>query len=137
MVNIEDTHLTERQYEVLIRRSKGESLSKIAEDLGTTRSNICLLEKAAKENIRKAINTIKLIESVKLPVKVAIHSETDLYEIPGMVYREADLRGIRVKYSGPRLLRFIEDNYSHRIRNRRVLAGFEIGVDGDGNLHVL
>ena len=136
MINIEDTFLTERQLEVYIRRKRGESLSEIANALGTSRSNICAIERKAKNNIKKALNTIKLIESLEYPVRITINAGTDLYDIPGIIYRKADERDIKIPLSGPSILRLIEDTCSHKLRNRQVLRDIVIGINERGDVTI-
>ncbi len=137
MVDIRDTFLTERQYEVYIRRKRGETLTRIARSLGTSRSNICAIEKKAKMNIKKAFNTVKLIQSLEYPHRITIESGTDLYDIPGIIYRHADRAGIKIPLSGPSLLRLIEDRCMDRLKNRQVLAEIVIGINDSGEIEIL
>jgi hypothetical protein len=131
------TFLTERQLEVYIRRKRGESLAKIAKELGTTRSNVCALEKAARRNIERAYNTIKLVESLLYKSVVTVPSGTDLYDIPGIIYRRADELGIKIQMSGPMLLKYIVEHCSDKLRNRQVLGEITIGIDQNGSIVVL
>ncbi len=137
MVDITDTFLTERQFEVYIRWKRGETLAEIARSLGTSRSNICAIEKKARLNIKKAFNTVKLIESLEYPLRIIIESGTDLYDIPGIIYKRADSKGIKIPLSGPSLLRLIEDRCADRLKNRQVLREIVIGIDDDGEVEIL
>ena len=131
------TFLTERQLEVYIRRRRGESLAEIAKELGTTRSNVCALEKAARKNIERAYNTIKLVESLLYKSVVTVPPGTDLYDIPGIIYRKADELGIKIQMSGPMLLKYIVEHCSDKLRNRQVLREITIGIDENGSLAIL
>ncbi|MDD2639276.1 MAG: Tfx family DNA-binding protein, partial [Methanothrix sp.] len=51
--------LTNRQASVLRLRRKGMSQQEVAEQLGTTRSNVSILEKRALQNVAKARATLK------------------------------------------------------------------------------
>ena len=137
MNSFNNTFLTERQLEVFIRRRRGESLAEIAEKLGTTRSNVCALEKAAKRNIERAYNTVKLVESLLYKSIVSIPPGTDLYDIPGIIYRKADQLGIKIQMSGPLLLKYIVEHCSDKLRNRQVLREIKIGIDESGSLTIL
>lgn len=138
MFNVsEETFLTERQLEVFLRRKRGETLAEIARALGTTRSNVCAIERAAKKNIKKAYRTIKLLESLLYRSVITVPPGTDLYDIPGLIYSRGDEFGIKIRMSGPILLKFIVDHCSEKLRNREVLAEIKIGIDSEGNLSVL
>ncbi len=132
-----ETFLTERQIEVFLRREKGETLAEIAKALGTTRSNVCAIERAARKNIERAYRTIKLVESLLYESVIRVPIGTDLYDIPGLVYRKADELGIKVEMSGPMLLKFIVEQCGEKLRNREVLREITIGISSDGNITVL
>ncbi|MEM3723829.1 MAG: Tfx family DNA-binding protein, partial [Candidatus Hadarchaeales archaeon] len=68
MVDISKTHLTRRQLEVLMMRNRGMSISRIASELGTSRSNVGALIKKAKENVEKSKNTLRLVKTLNWPV---------------------------------------------------------------------
>jgi len=136
-MNVLNTFLTEKQLEVYVRRRKGESLAEIAKALGTTRSNVCALERAAKRNIERAYNTIKLIETILYKSVILIPKGIDLYDIPGIVYKKADELGIKIKMSGPMLLKFIVERCGERLRNREVLSDILIGIDPQGSISIL
>ena len=50
---MKDTLLTDRQKEVIRYRKKGMTQQQIADRLGTSKANICTIEKSANENIRR------------------------------------------------------------------------------------
>ena len=135
--DIDETFLTERQLEVFLRRKRGETLAEIAKALGTTRSNVCAIERSAKKNIERAYKTIKLVESLLYKSVITVPPKTDLYDIPGLVYRKADELGIKVRMSGPMLLKMIVEHCGERLRNREVLREIIIAIDPDGNVSIL
>ncbi len=138
MFNItDDTFLTEKQLEVFIRRKRGETLTEIAKALGTTRSNICAIERSAKKNIEKAYKTVKLVESLLYKSVITVPAGTDLYDVPGLIYKKADELGIKIKMSGPMLLKYIVDHCEDRLRNREILREITIGIDHEGNITIL
>jgi Tfx family DNA-binding protein len=51
---MKDSLLTERQKEVLRYRKKGLTQQQIADIIGTSKANVCTIEKAALENIRRS-----------------------------------------------------------------------------------
>ncbi len=138
MFNIlEGTFLTEKQLEVYLRRKRGETLAEIARALGTTRSNVCAIERAAKKNIEKAYRTVKLLENLLYRSVITVPPGTDLYDIPGLIYGKADELGIKIGMSGPMLLKYIVEHCGEKLRNRQVLREITVGIDSDGNITVL
>jgi hypothetical protein len=68
---------------------------------------------------------------------VTVPSGTDLYDIPGIIYRRADELGIKIQMSGPMLLKYIVEHCSDKLRNRQVLGEITIGIDQNGSIVVL
>lgn len=131
-----DSLLTERQLEVYLRRLRGEKLESIARDLGTTKSNISALEKKAKTKIELAYNTIRIVESLTDAQIITIQPGTDLYEIPGIVYKAGDELGIKIKHSGPEFIKLLVERCQHKLRNREVTRQITIGIKRDGEISV-
>ena len=132
-----DSLLTERQLEIYIRRLRGEKLEEIARELGTTKSNISALEKKARRKIELAYNTIRLVEQLVDAQIITINPGTDLHEIPGLVYRKGDEMGIKIRYSGPELIRLLVERCGHKLRNREVIRQITVGIKRDGDLSVI
>ncbi|MCS7131774.1 MAG: Tfx family DNA-binding protein, partial [Hadesarchaea archaeon] len=93
MVDLSKTHLTKRQFEVLKLRMAGKSLAEIAEALGTTRSNVSRISKMAEQNIERAKNTLKLIQTMEWPIIVHARAGANVYQVSERVFRRADERG--------------------------------------------
>ncbi|RLG55442.1 MAG: transcriptional regulator, partial [Candidatus Hydrothermarchaeota archaeon] len=72
-----ESFLTEKQIKVLELRAKGYTQEQIAKILGTSRVNVTILEKKAKENVEKARKTIELFESLT-PIKVTIKKDANI-----------------------------------------------------------
>ncbi|WP_456371087.1 Tfx family DNA-binding protein [Geoglobus sp.] len=136
-MKVVDSLLTERQLEIYIRRLRGEKLEEIARELGTTKSNISALEKKARRKIELAYNTIRLVEQLVDAHIITINPGTDLYEIPGLVYRKGDEMGIKIRYSGPELIKLLVERCGHKLRNREVIRQITVGIKSDGDLSVL
>ena len=64
MVSAAPTVLTERQVEVLKLREQGQTQQEVAEQLGTTDSNISAIERAAEQNVTKARRTLALVRTI-------------------------------------------------------------------------
>lgn len=128
--------LTRRQAEVLALREDGLSQAAIADQLATSRANISSVESSARENIRKARETIAFAEMLQTAVQVSIEADTDLYEVPEMVYEACDDAGIKVEQTAPKLLNTISDAAGEAVQGRRVCEELVVGVTVDGVVRV-
>jgi len=91
-----DSILTDRQLKVLLLRSEGYSQQDIADMIGTSRPNISILEKRAHQNIKKAERTLHQCMMINAPISLKVEAGTDIFELPKMVFRAADIKGIKL-----------------------------------------
>ena len=82
---------------VLRMRQSGLTQEEIAHRIKTTRANVSLIEKRARENIERSSETLKEWESIVSPVRIVIKKGTDVIKIPETVFADADKAGIHVK----------------------------------------
>jgi Tfx family DNA-binding protein len=87
---------TERQLQVLQLRLRGLSQQEVADMLGTTRSNISILEKRAHQNILRAERTLKQWMMIRAPISLKANAGTDVFDLPKMIFEAADKRSIRL-----------------------------------------
>ncbi|MGA9099760.1 MAG: Tfx family DNA-binding protein, partial [Methanotrichaceae archaeon] len=92
----EDSFLTERQLKVLQLRSRGCSQQEVADILGTTRSNISILEKRAHQNIQKAEHTLYQWMMIRAPISLKVTAGTDVFDIPNGIFKAADQKSIQL-----------------------------------------
>ncbi|MCX6673421.1 MAG: Tfx family DNA-binding protein [Methanothrix sp.] len=91
-----ETFLTERQIEVLQMRLAGRSQQEVADSLGTTRSNISILEKRAHQNIARAKRTLQQWMMLRAPISLQARAGTDVFEMPKMIFAAADEKQMRL-----------------------------------------
>jgi Tfx family DNA-binding protein len=91
-----DSFLTERQIEVLQMRLAGLSQQEIAEKMGTTRSNISILEKRAHQNISRAERTLQQWMALRAPIFLLARAGTDVFELPKEIFAVADKKHMRL-----------------------------------------
>lgn len=131
-----DTLLTGRQIEVLKLKRKGLSQADIARKLKTTRGNISTIENTALKNVEKAEKTLKLYRALEAPVWMAVPAGTDLYEIPQMIFKEADRKKIKISIDSAtviiRLKAIAPDRISHRVTS----GDINIAVDENGTVTI-
>ncbi|MDD1759502.1 MAG: Tfx family DNA-binding protein [Methanothrix sp.] len=88
--------LTKRQLNVLLLRRQGLSQSEVAMKLGTTRSNISILEKRAYQNIQRAERTIHQWMMIQAPISLSLKAGTDVFDLPKMIFDAADKISMRL-----------------------------------------
>ncbi|ACV24561.1 Tfx family DNA-binding protein [Methanocaldococcus fervens] len=133
---MEESFLTETQIKVLELRKKGLTQEEIAKMFGTSRANISMIEKRAKENVKKAYNTIKIYNRIMAPIFIEIKEGTDVLDVPDIVFKKADEEDIKVKYNTLELIEFIKENASGFIEKRTVKKKFKIYILENGDLDI-
>ncbi|MFA7374353.1 MAG: Tfx family DNA-binding protein [Methanothrix soehngenii] len=113
--------LTKRQLEVLQMRHQGLSQQDVADRLGTTRSNISILEKRAHQNIARAQRTVQQWMMIRAPISLFVKGGTDVFEIPRMIFAAADEKGIRLHVTSMDILVQLRRN-APRLFHKRVLV---------------
>jgi len=113
--------LTKRQLEVLQMRHQGLSQQDVADRLGTTRSNISILEKRAHQNIARAQRTVQQWMMIRAPISLFVKGGTDVFEIPRMIFAAADEKGIRLHVTSMDILVQLRRN-APQLFHKRVLG---------------
>lgn len=131
-----DIFLTDKQIEILKLKKKGLSQADIARKLKTTRGNICIIEGTAQKNIEKAKNTLKLFKTLEAPVWVTIASGIDIYDVPGLLFKEADKKHIKVAVDSAMVIVKIKTEVPDKVRGRITLNEIDISSDEAGNITV-
>jgi Tfx family DNA-binding protein len=132
----EENVLTRRQAEVLALREHGLRQLDIANLLGTSRANVSNIEGSARENVEKATETVNFAEALGAPVRVEIPADTDLYEVPNMIYDAADEAKIEVSYTAPDLMKLVSDRASAVVKGRNVKQRLVVSVTDEGTIRV-
>lgn len=128
------TFLTERQIQILRLRKAGKRQSEIAKILGTTRANISATEKTAKENIKKAEDTVELARMMDAAQWLRIEKDTDLSTVPRKIYEIASKNGIWIKLDTHSVIGLLKEHCENRIKGRRITGEIEVGITSGGSL---
>ncbi|KUO42422.1 MAG: hypothetical protein APZ16_03040 [Candidatus Hadarchaeum yellowstonense] len=131
---MEDTFLTESQLRVLQLRLRGLTQAEIARRLNTSRANISIIERRAKENIARAERTLKLVERLKAPVTITVNPGDDILQVPQRIFEAADTAKIRVNLGTAEIIAKIKEEAGDRIHGRSVTKGFEVSLTSDGEI---
>jgi Tfx family DNA-binding protein len=128
--------LTRRQAEVYVLRERGYRQADVAEVLGTSRANVASVEASARENVRKARNTVTFAEVLAAPITVEIDPETDLYDVPRQVFATCDDVGVEVNHTAPELMELVNEAAGDAVSGRQVVRPLVVGVSADGDIRV-
>ncbi|WP_263018418.1 Tfx family DNA-binding protein [Natronobiforma cellulositropha] len=128
--------LTYRQAQVLALRERERSQADIAAALGTSRANVSSVEASARENVRKARETVSFADALQAPVQVRIDPGADLYDVPGRIYEACDEAGVKVTHTAPNLMKVISDAAGEAVSGRQIVDGFVVGVTPEGEVRV-
>ena len=134
MSEVENTHLTERQYKIYKRWREGEDPSEIADDLETSKSNVSHILKSAKENIKKSRKTVELVDTLDWPLEMDFEPGEDIFDVSKEVYRRADGEGIHLNYTGAELADLLAKNLKKDIQDRKILIELKIRISEEGEV---
>ena len=136
MVSPESTTLTERQVEVLELRERGQTQQEVADQLGTTDSNISAIERAAEQNVEQARGTLELVRTIRSPVQFSIAPGTSFDELVASVYSHGDDAGIKVSYCRPELYTHLYGSLDGCTKQNELTSPIEVGITNDGEVQV-
>ena len=128
--------LTERQIEVVKLRHKGRSQQEVADIMGTTRSNISILEKRAHQNIARAQNTLRQWMTIQAPISLKVTAGTVVFDIPARVFQAADRMSIQLPATSLDIIVQLRREAPELFKKRSLLQNIEIYVTEDGELIV-
>ena len=128
--------LTRRQAEVLALRERGLRQSDIADYLGTSRANVSSVEASARENIKKARETVAFAETLAAPVRIEIDDDTDLYDVPKQVFDACDDVGVKVNRTAPELMKVVSDAAGDAVQGRQIRRRLFVSVSSEGTVRV-
>jgi Tfx family DNA-binding protein len=132
----QDSLLTPRQQRVLQLRLKGCSQQEVAEMLGTTRSNISILEKRAHQNIARAERTLAQWMMIRAPISLKAKAGTDVFDLPKMIFEAADERSIRLPVTSLDIIVQLRRKAPRLFKKRDLQQDVEIFVTEEGEILV-
>jgi Tfx family DNA-binding protein len=132
---MKDTLLTDRQKEVIRFRKQGMTQQKIADILGTSKANICTIEKSATENIRRARDTLEFLYTLDATDLCILSAGTDLMNAPQIIYKAAAPLNIKIRYDTIALINRIRSQMPDKIKGRHVREDIRVYLNTGGNLY--
>ena len=128
--------LTKRQLRVLQLRRQGLSQAEVAMKLGTTRSNISILEKRAYQNIQRAEQTIHQWMMIQAPISLSLKAGTDVFDLPKMIFEAADKISMRLPITSLDIVVQLRRIAPRIFKKRSLEQDVEIYVTEDGEILV-
>jgi len=130
------TLLTPRQVEVLRLRALGYTQKRVAEQIGTTRENVVLIEARAKLNIQRARKTLESLKHSGLSVSVEIPKGTHLVDIPRIVLNRANRARIKLGANFTRIYEDMRFKAKNRVSGTRVVRPIVVTLFPDGDYSI-
>jgi Tfx family DNA-binding protein len=132
---MKDGLLTDRQMEVLRYRKQGLTQQQIADIISTSKANVCTIEKSAMENIRRAKETLEFLYTLDATQLCTVPTGTDLFEVPSIVFREAEKINIKVKYDTISLINRLRESKSQCCKARQVCEDIVVYITDQGEIY--
>lgn len=126
--------LTERQISVLQMRLCGLSQQQAADRLGTTRSNVSILEKRARQNIARAEKTLQQWMMLRAPISIKAVAGTDVFDLPRMIFAAADEKGIKLPVTSLDIIDQLQRRFPRPFKTRALKMDAQIYVTEEGEV---
>ncbi|MHC1626274.1 MAG: Tfx family DNA-binding protein [Methanoculleaceae archaeon] len=127
--------LTDRQKQILKYRHQGMTQQQIADLIHTSKANVCTIEKAAYENIRRAKETLEFLYTLEAIPILTLHEGEDALDAAAKIYDEAEKRGIKVRYDTIALLSHMRTSMPKRFRGRYIKHDIDVYLSENGEVY--
>jgi HTH-type transcriptional regulator, fmd operon transcriptional regulator len=135
LVYMKNGLLTERQKEVLRYRRQGLTQQQIADIIGTSKANVCTIEKSALENVRRAHETLQFMYTLDARFLCVIPLGADLLAVPETIFHEASGRGVKVRYDTIGLINRLRESIPQHVQARFVKDEIQVYLNDDGEIY--
>jgi hypothetical protein len=136
VVDTDETVLTDRQVEVLELRERGYTQQEVADELGTTDSNVSAVERAAEANVNKARRTLELVRTLRAPARFSVEAGTSFDDLVSRVYDVGDEAGVTVAHCRPELYAHLYGALDGSVSRNRVETSVTVGLTREGEVKV-
>lgn len=128
--------LTESQYSVLACRGKGLTQRETAEELGTTRENVSMIELRARKRVQLARLTLEAYRSTLTDHVLSVPKGTRFYDLPSIVLREADRWGVHLRSNIVDIVRMVKEAEPACLRAGRTTRSISFVFNRAGKIRV-
>jgi Tfx family DNA-binding protein len=129
--------LSELQVEVLKLRAQGLSYADIAKKLNLSRAYVAMLELRAKRKIEIARKTLEIVSQIRAEALVKISKGTRLADIPSIVLKEADRRGIHLETNIIEIIRMVKLANPPCLEDGKTIRDIIFKVSPEGRLFLV
>ena len=116
-------------------RKQGLTQQQIADIISTSKANVCTIEKSAMENIRRAKETLEFLYTLDATHLCTIPSGTDLFEVPAIIFSEAEKINIKVKYDTISLINRLRESRPQCCKARCMCEDVLVYITDVGELY--
>ena len=127
---------TASQFLILKLRSTGLTQLQAAKQLGTSRANVSMIERRARNKLEKARATLRAYESILSTHSVNVEAGTRLQEIPSFVLHEGDRFGIHLKSNLIEIIRMVKSIKPVCIKDGKTTRHLDFTFTQSGKLSV-
>jgi Tfx family DNA-binding protein len=107
----------------------------IADIIATSKANVCTIEKSATENIRRAKETLDFLYTLDSTHLCTISSGTDLFDIPALIFSEAEKISIKVKYDTIALINHMRESRPKSYKGRSLSENIDVYITSTGEIY--
>ena len=125
--------LTPKQLEVLKLRGRGYTQEEISRKLRTTRENVTITEKRARENVERARATIEAFDMLD-PIEMKVGAGAEIFGVPKAIFKEADRHGIKILHNTTSLVGIMRRKLGAKISGNRVSEEFKVLILRNGKV---
>ncbi|MDD5144454.1 Tfx family DNA-binding protein [Methanoregula sp.] len=133
--DVKHTILSKKMMEVLRYRKQGMTLGQIAEIYGTSRADICVTEKRARQKIMKAMITLNALRFLDVTPICTFRQGSDLMDVTAAFYAEMAKRGIPLPEDPMELINRLRSENTERIHGRLIKKDIDIYLLNDGEIY--
>lgn len=134
MSGSEETNLTARQLEVLELREEGLTQAAVADELGTTASNVSAIERAAEANVEKARRTLRVVHTIRSAVQFDADAGDSIDTLVDRIYERGDAADIRISYRKPELYGHLYHELEAVLENGELQRPVTVGITTAGRI---
>jgi Tfx family DNA-binding protein len=127
--------LTDRQMEVLRYRRQGLTQQQIADIIGTSKANVCTIEKSALDNVHRSRETLHFLYTLDAQLLCVIRPGTDLLVAPEQIYQAANIRDVKVRYDTIGLINLLQESVPERVQARFVKEEIRVYLNDEGEVY--
>ena len=106
----------------------------VADLIHTSKANVCLIERSARENIQRAKETLEFVNTLDARLLCVVKKGSDLFDSVPLIIEEAQKTGTQMTFDQMDLINRLRDEFPHRIHGRFIKQDIEVFLETSGGL---